>query len=739
LINISLLNKCHYFTLISERRLHMKGKVIFLMVALTALICFIGDSTAIMAGELPKNKLGYGFEKGLVAGKDYVSGQLIVGIKEGMDIQGISQAAQASGGTVVKSIKGAILLDFTSEQAAKDAVKKLIDRSDVTFVERNGFMSIPPIPTLPDIKGQQKKNLSKEDFNSSSISAKSVSAESMSALSVSTDPGTGYQWHHTVIRKTANLGTLSATPPTVAVIDTGVDYTHPDLSGKVILGKNCIADNADPFDDNGHGTHVAGIIAASSANGLYGEGVCPNCKILAIKVLGSDGTGTFFDVACGMENARTKVTTPATKVINMSLGGPSSTLVSTEVDTIKAAGKVLVAAAGNDNTIDITNAYPGADPDTALRVMATEENDCRTWFSNFSPAGNPTRYNIAAPGWEILSTLPEAGYGTFSGTSQATPIVAGAAALIWGETPSLTRDDLVSTIVNNGKSTNCGFAASTKRVDVRKAILLGTPETAIIGRMLDPFTGKAPSSPITPVTVKLCSDSTCLTPLASDQTNTSGFYEITGLTAAPGRRLKGNRTGYMNATVRTGITITSNVVAGPFTDALPKIRSTGDVTLTLDWKRTQPVEHTTGCIDTCNGWEFDLIVKLPSGVYITPYECDDSSCTTGDLMASPYVKNPRDSFVDYKPLETIVIGSSATDGVYMVIVDKWFFESYMFNPSWSGSLASVQKYNGPTSAGTYAPAYATCGLNEFWHVGNLTKTGTSYTWTSVNTCSDIMP
>jgi len=714
----------------------MKGKVIFLLVALTVLICFIGSSTAIMAGELPKSKLGYGFEKGLVAGKDYVSGQLIVGIIEGVYMQGISQAAQASGGTVVKNITGAILLDFTSEQAAKDAVKKLIDRSDITFIERNGFMSIPPIPTLPDIKGQQKKSLTKGDLNSSSISSKSVSAESMSALSVSTDPGTGYQWHHTVIRNTTDLGTLSTTPPTVAVIDTGVDYTHPDLSGKVILGKNCIADNTDPFDDNGHGTHVAGIIAARSANDKYGEGVCPNCKILAIKVLGSDGTGTFFDVACGMQEARTKATTPVTKVMNMSLAGPSSTLIATEVDTIKAEGKVLVAAAANDNTIYITNAYPGADPDTALRVMATEENDCRAWFSNFSPAGNPTRYNIAAPGWEILSTLPEAGYGTFSGTSQATPIVAGAAALVWGETPSLTRDEIVSTLVNNGKSTNCGFAASTKRVDVRKAIA-GTPETAIIGRILDPFTGKAPSSPITPTTASLYSGSTLQG--SPDQTNTSGFYEITGLTAGTGRILKGSRTGYVNATVRTGITITSNVVAGPYTDALPKSRTTGNTTLTLDWKRTQPVEHTTGCINACNGWEFDLIVKLPSGVYITPYECDDESCTTGDLMASPYVKNPRDSFIDYEPLETIVISSSATDGVYMVIVDKWFFESYMYNPSWSNSLASVQRYNGASSAGTYAPAYTTCGINEFWHVGNLTKTGTSYAWTTVNTCSDIMP
>jgi hypothetical protein len=199
----------------------MKVKVLFLLVALTALICFIGGSTAVMAGDLPKSKLGYGFDKGLIAGKDYVSGQLIVGIKEGTSIQGISQAAQASGGKVAKSLKGAILLDFTSEQAAKDAVKKLIDRSDVTFVERNGFMSIPAAPVLPDLKSQKKIKLSMENLNASSLSPESVSAESMSALSVSTDPGTGYQWYHTVIRKTAaDIGDLSLTPPTVAVIDT---------------------------------------------------------------------------------------------------------------------------------------------------------------------------------------------------------------------------------------------------------------------------------------------------------------------------------------------------------------------------------------------------------------------------------------------------------------------------------------------------------------------------------------
>jgi subtilisin family serine protease len=714
----------------SERRSNMKRQSVF--VTLVALLFMFGSLTVIMAGELSKDKQGYGFDLGLVAGKDYVSGQLIVGIKEGVNVLGISQAYQTSGGKVLRNIEGAILLEFPSEQASKDAVEMLTERPDVTFVERNGFMSIPPKPVLPDIK--KRKDSSKENFNASSVSAESVSA----------DPGAGYQWHHTVIRKTAGLGTLSTAPPTVAVVDTGVDYTHPDLSGKVIHGKNCVADNNDPFDDNGHGTHVAGIIAARAANGQYGEGVCPKCKILAIKVLGYDGTGTFFDVACGMQNARTKVTTPATKVINMSLAGPKSTLISNEVNAIKTAGMVLVAAAGNDNTTGTANAFPGADPDTALRVTATEQHDCRTWFSNFSPSGNPTRYNIAAPGWEISSTIPGAGYTTMSGTSMASPVVAGAAALVWGELPSLTRDELASQIVDNGKRISCGFAAPTRRLDVRKAIL-GTPETAIIGRILDPFTGKAPSSPVTPTKATLYSGETLL---ASDKTNTSGFYEITGITAGTNRKLNGDRANYVTATVRTPITIKSETVVGPFTDALPKSRTTGNLTITLDWKRMQPIYYTPGCVDACNGWEFDLIVKLPSGQYITPYEfdpCNFGSCTTGDLSTSPYVKNPRDSYYSIsdsemvlEPVETIVIGSLADNGTYSVIVDRWGFENDLFNPSWQGSGASVQKYNGATSAGKYTPP-STCDTSEFWYIGDLKKTGTSYTWTTVNTCSDTIP
>jgi subtilisin family serine protease len=320
----------------------------------------------------------------------------------------------------------------------------------------------------------------------------------------------------------------------------------------VIKGKNTVENNFDPYDDNGHGTHVAGIIAAQAASGKYGEGVSTNSKILAIKVLNGSGDGTFFDIAQGMQYARTAVTSPTTRVLNMSLGGPNSLLVTHEVDAIKAAGKVLVAAAGNSNTTNTAFAFPGADPDTALRVMATDENDQRAFFSNFSPSSNPNQYNIAAPGYDIYSTFPEEGFGSLSGTSMASPVVAGTAALVWGRLPALTRDQLVSRVVDNGKllGTANGFAAATRRVDVRRAYL-GTSETAVVGRLLDPFTGKAASSNTSPSNARLFSGTN---QLAVDGTNKAGTYEMSS-DAGILRSLRGDRNGYVNALLRSGIII----------------------------------------------------------------------------------------------------------------------------------------------------------------------------------------
>lgn len=686
----------------------------------------VAQESSPLAASAGKGKLGYGFAPGLVPGKDFVAGQLIVGLKEGMStrgLQNLKQTATAMQGTVVREIQGsAFLLEFASEQAVLDAVSALTALPEVAFVERNGFMRIPTRPVPPQTRGIKQGQRSKGQ----------QPREGMQSRIVSADAGTGYQWHHTVIRKTATLPALVAAPPTVAVLDTGVDYTHTDLTGKVILGRNVINQTMDPFDDEGHGTHVAGIIAARAGNRFYGEGVCPNCRILAVKVLDSAGSGSFFDIAQGMSYVLSvrNTTTPRTRVVNMSLGGPNSALVAARVLAMRNAGLVLAVAAGNDNTTSTSNAFPGADPNTALRVMATEENDARTFFSNFSPAASPTQYNIAAPGGNIFSTVPGEGFTEISGTSQATPVVAGAAALVLGQFPALTREQLVTRLITNGKPISKGFAATTRRVDVRRAITPGTSETALVGRLLDPFTGLATSPPTTPDNARLFNGAT---QLATDATNRGGSYEMTGLAAGAGRILRANRANYVTSPLRSPLTVTAGIAAGPFTDAHPLARPAGFATVIVDWLTSQPNADTPGCINACNGWDFDLYVRPPSGPFI-------GISNPGDLATAPFVRYARDSIDDMEPLETIVIGASAANGVYRVFVNNgWAGNNPSFNPSWTGSLASAQIYRGATLFQNYAIHPATCGANAFWHVGNLTKNGANYTWTNVNTCSNVVP
>lgn len=642
---------------------------------------------------------GSGLEDDYRSSEDFLSGEIVVGLKESgtESTASIGRAAVASGGRVKDKLNDpkntAMLLKFPSGQAAQAAGKALAKRADVEFVERNGI-----------VKGS----------------------------SVSSDPKVGYQWHHTVIRKTTNLGTLSSAPPTIAVVDSGVDYNHPDLASKVIPGPDFVNGDWDPKDDQSHGTHVAGIAAATAANGYFGEGVSPNSKILAIKVLGADNRGNTFDMAQGLAYARTANTSPATRIINVSAFASvpdyNPQVVANEVATIKAAGKILVAAANNDNSTAAR--YPGADPNTALRVAATNQQDCRWAYSNFSPASDPIRYNIAAPGKAIFSTVPNGGFDAKSGTSMATPMVSGAAALVWGRSPGLTRDQVVSKLVSTGDPTSCGFPVAIPRLDVRKA-LLGNPETSLVGSLLDPATGSAPSPESTPLNAKLFSGSTLL---GSDATTEYGFYEITELSSGTGRKLKSARSGYVRTALRMPIGLVSGQVKGPFTDAVPQARAVGDVTVTIDWKTTEPIFDTPGCVDTCNGWEFDLSVKLPDATYVDPVSKDSPG-------APPFVTSPRDSLSDGQPMETVVVGSQAADGDYSVFVGKPAdANSDTMNPSWRGSQASVQLYDGATSfgGGLKAPP-STCETSEFWHVGDLTKSGNSYTWTDKNLCTNTRP
>ena len=210
-------------------------------------------------------------------------------------------------------------------------------------------------------------------------------------------------------------GGNTADPVKVAVVDTGISKDHPDL--QVQGGYNAINPTKSWNDDNGHGSHVAGIVAAFN-NSIGVVGVGPAVDLLAIKVLSRSGSGFLSDVIEGIQWAMNN----GAQVINLSLGSSSgSQAMHDAVAAAHNAGVVVVAAAGNSGGAVI---YPAAYPEV-IAVSATDSNNFLASFSSFGP-----EVDLAAPGVGILSTYKGTGYATFSGTSMAAPHVTGAAALV---------------------------------------------------------------------------------------------------------------------------------------------------------------------------------------------------------------------------------------------------------------------------------------------------------------------
>lgn len=270
------------------------------------------------------------------------------------------------------------------------------------------------------------------------------------------DPRWGEQWGPDAAGARAAWAWTRGRPEiVVAVLDTGVDLGHPDLARRLVPGIDLGSGDGDPGDEDGHGTHVAGIIAAASDNGIGVSGAAPGVVVMPVKVMGDDGSILEQTVAEGITWAVAR----GARVVNLSLGGDEeSPAINAAIDNARAQGVVVVAAAGNHVAVSLDPGVeqPGA-YGPALTVAAVDDageelgppgTAARYAHASYSNAGS--QVDLAAPGSAILSTtLSRDGdaYGTLDGTSMATSFVSAAAALVLSRNPSLTAGEVETALV----------------------------------------------------------------------------------------------------------------------------------------------------------------------------------------------------------------------------------------------------------------------------------------------------
>ena len=292
----------------------------------------------------------------------------------------------------------------------------------------------------------------------------------------------------------------------IGVIDTGVDYTHPDLAGNMwknlaelngspgvddddngyiddIYGYDFVNGDGDPMDDHYHGTHCAGTIGGVGNNSIGVAGVCWNIKIMAIKFLDSGGGGWTSDAIASVEYS---VLMGARITSNSWGGGDYDQGLKDAIEAAGEAGCLFVAAAGNnsDNS-DEYPMYPAAyDSSNIISVMAVDHTDQKASFSNYGPVS----VDLGAPGVDILSCSPGGGYQLLSGTSMATPHVSGACGLLWSFDTSMTNQEVKSILLESVDTTLTGQCVSGGRLNVFNAICLTKvpwitvePEQGVVG------------------------------------------------------------------------------------------------------------------------------------------------------------------------------------------------------------------------------------------------------------------
>jgi len=329
--------------------------------------------------------------------------------------------------------QGAWLVQFRSDIAdsAASRLVKAIGATEIGQIDEIGahVLSIPV--------ARQNRILSALRHDPRVVSVEQDSADQ--ATVVPNDPHWTQAWGPKLVNAPAAWNTSTGSSKTIiAIVDTGVDPSQPDLRGRVLRGWDFVGNDAHANDDNGHGTAVAGVAAAGADNGVGIVGMCWKCEILPVKVLNAAGSGSHSNIAAGIVWA----TDHNADVINLSLAGATeSDVVAKAVAYARNHGVVVVAAAGNEGSSQ--RFYPAALPGV-ISVGATSGSDNLYSWSNHG-----SWVKVSAPGCAYTGSTGPIRWTWWCGTSFATPVIAGIAALIKSESPGLSRARIESIILHS--------------------------------------------------------------------------------------------------------------------------------------------------------------------------------------------------------------------------------------------------------------------------------------------------
>lgn len=343
-----------------------------------------------------------------------------------------------SGGSVVEHYDevDAALLDLDETQAERMINNRMPGMTIEEDVEVKWILEKPS--SVKDLHGLSNASLANKKNPAAPVPAASpAKSENRSSITDYFLPQGEYPW--SVIRMDLNdLWKLTlGQNVNVAILDTGINYNHPDLKDNYAGGENFWKPGTPPLDDNGHGTHIAGTVAAVH-NGFGVIGVAPKAKLYAVKVVGKKGTGNISAIVAGVNWAMKN----NINIINLSLGSEKGfEAVNKAVQAAAAKNITVVCAAGNESAPVI---YPAKLPET-IAVSSLDSGDTFSYFSNFGP-----EIDFIAPGSIIYSTAKNGKYEFLDGTSMASPHIAGMAALAYSlgyRTPEQIRSALKASSV----------------------------------------------------------------------------------------------------------------------------------------------------------------------------------------------------------------------------------------------------------------------------------------------------